>query len=225
MNDTNIYLQDSWRFLKANLFSISFIILGITLPIDILFLITEAPESAEEVSSAYYFIMVLSFVTYPIYQGALILFISSVIEGDKTHSVLQLYKLALKYWLPLFTLYLIVFTAILTGLLLFILPGLIVMSRCAFSEFICILNQAEPMKSFSDSWKMTEERQWSILAGYAFIFIGIFIPIYTIGYFFHIMNIWNPLIEITLNSIAMVLLSLITIFAFRVYTESDSYNS
>jgi len=91
---------------------------------------------------------------YPMYTGALILFVDSRSCGLRLRRQ-QLWAMALWRW-PSYAV-LAAFTTLLVmlGLSLMILPGLWIMSRLAFAELLLVINGMAPMEAMKESYRMT----------------------------------------------------------------------
>lgn len=128
------------------------------------------------------------------------------------------YQLALKLWLPIVGLYIIATIAILTGLLLLIVPAIIVMIRISFSEFYCILYKRSPVDAFRLSWKATKEYQGIIFAGFIIIWLATNVPFWLIKRTFYSMDFWNPITIALYHAAESLFAILLTIFNFRIFT-------
>ena len=140
-------LKQTWFFFKNHAANICWIILPFVIPVELVNIVTEASAGAEGASPVSMGLaMLVSAVLYPIYQGALVVYMAAVVR-DEPLSTKQCYQQALTLWWPLMLLYSLASLAITAGALLFILPGLIVWARLAYTEFYCILQQQSPTES------------------------------------------------------------------------------
>ncbi|OUR70071.1 hypothetical protein A9Q77_07790 [Marinomonas sp. 42_23_T18] len=165
--------------------------------------------------------LTLGVLVYPTYQAALIFYIASTISGN-TLSREECYKLSVKPWLPLMLLTVISTGAVMAGLMLFILPALFVMARLAFSEFYCVLNNKNPIASFSASWEATKEKQWVIFGGGMAIFFVSVAPLWGLDKLASLMGINNPVIAFILGTLETLFMVPLTIFGYRVFTLNQS---
>lgn len=218
-------INDSVNFFKNNIKPICLIILPIVIPIEIVSAVVEHYHNDRDTfSTTYWLPLLLGLLLYPIYQGALIFYIVSAITNEYL-PLKQYYQLAIKFWFPLFFLYLITSGVVLAGIIFFIVPGIFAMSRVVFSEFYCLLHKQSSSEAFSSSWNKTKEHQWLILKGIIIIYSLILLPYITLSYIIGALSLWNPLISIIIGCSLSVFLSLITIFSFRIYTlDPDNLN-
>jgi hypothetical protein len=191
------------------------LIFPFTIPLEILYSI--AGYFSTDDSDYYWLSIIPGLLLFPIYQGALILYIASAISGDYL-SRNQYYQISLRLWPPLIVLYFVTTIAVLGGLMLFVFPALIVMARIAFSEFYCILFKQKPMDAFSESWEQTKEHQWLLIAGIAVIFLVTAIPVWVVEEVIDSLDAWNPAITFVSGVVTSVLTIPFTIFGFRVFT-------
>ena len=129
-------------------------------------------------------------IFYPIIQGAVIFYISSVISG-KAYSRTDCYHLALKFWLPMFGVYTIGSMAVVLGVILLVIPGFIVYARLMFSEFFCLLDEQDSVDAIKSSWEQTKEYQWQLLVGFALIFIFIGMPLWILEKTIEPTSVWT----------------------------------
>ena len=208
-------LKDTWNFFSANLWGIWGILLPLIVPESLLSILLQALFPSEAVVSR---LMDIVFVLlYPIIQAATIFYISSVVAGEAL-SRSTCYRFALKFWAPLFGLYVIGTLAIAAGLVLLIIPGLIVLARLMFSDFYCLLYEQSSINAFSSSWEQTKEHQWVLLAGVVIIAIATSVPMWLLQQSVESIGIFTAFFLFVIGLIEYLLGSLITIFGFSVFT-------
>lgn len=215
MNNLLPFIADAWRFFKKNLVSIFALIMPLVMSVSIFS--TVITYYARDVKHIEYFAMLPYMLTFPIYQCAFILYMSSAISGEILQRK-QYYQLALKLWFPIVGLYIIATIAILTGLLLLIVPALIVMIRISFSEFYCILYRKSPVDALRLSWNATKEYQGIIFSGFIIIWLVTNIPFWLIKRIFYSMDLWNPITIALCHAAESLFGILLTIFNFRIFT-------
>jgi len=191
------------------------VIFPFVIPLDIFYSVANYYSTDE--NHIYWLAVIPGLLLFPIYQGALILYIASAISGDYLPRK-QYYKASLRFWLPLMVLYFVTGLAMLGGLLLLLFPALIVMARIAFSEFYCILFQQKPIDAFSASWEQTKEHQWLILSGIVIIILVTTIPVWVVEKTITTLDAWNPVFTFMSGVVSSILTIPITIFGFRVFT-------
>lgn len=208
-------LNDTWTFFRAHFVALCSLILPFIIPLD--FFYTVIGHYVDNQGYEYWIALIPGALVFPIYQGALILYIASAISGEHIPRK-QCYQLALRFWLPLMALYIVTSVAMCAGLLLLIIPALIVWARVTFSEFYCILYEEKAMDAFNLSWENTKEYQWLILGGLLVIFLITTIPVWLIEKAVIALDVWNPIFTF-LSGVATSILAIpFTIFGFRVFT-------
>jgi hypothetical protein len=213
-------IDESVTFFKRHILWICLIILPIAVPLEIFSVVMENYFDDDNTFAANDWLPLLfEGLLYPISQGAIIFYMVSALTNEYL-PLKQYYLLAIKFWFPLFFLYLITSGAVVIGSILFIVPGIIIMSRVAFSEFYCLLHEQTALESFSSSWNETKEQQWFLLKGILVIYAAIYVPKIGIAYFIYFLEIWNPILVVIIGSLFTVLSTLLTIFTFRVYTSN-----
>lgn len=223
MNNLNKLLVETWNFYRGNLWGICTVIMPFIVPLTILLSVLGYYSEGEPTAS-FWAAYMLGVVVYPVYQGAMILYFSSVLTGKYLRPG-QYYLLAIKFWLPMMVLNICSSVALAIGFMLLILPGLIVMGRIAYAEFYCIFQDKGGVEAFSESWKATEEKQWLLIGGMIAIFAFTSLPIYGIEFVLEHTELANPLFTFVLEIIHSLLMPLFTIFAFRLYTlQVDGMN-
>lgn len=210
-------LSDSWSFFRIHGVALAMIVLPIVAPIEILVSLYQAFVVSEEFVLAEQAIpMIVSFLAYPVYSVAVVYYIASIISGQP-RSNSELWTLGLRYWQPFIILSLLVTVAVMFGLFLLILPGVIIAVRVAFAEFELLLNDRKPMDAIKIGWKGTQEYMWVILGGYVVITAGIYIPLYFLGAAFDETSNVHGIMTTFINIAYQFLAVFYTIFAFRVY--------
>lgn len=158
MNPLHV-LRDAWYFFSHNLLAIA----RLCLPLIVLEAVLQqqlatavAPESKE------LYRILLGLLFYPLYTGALILFLDARSNGQ-TPAPRDLLAASLSLW-PAFALLAGLSTlAILLGASLFVLPGLWLMIKLAFAEYLLVLRGLGPLKALHESFEMTSGYFWPML--------------------------------------------------------------
>jgi hypothetical protein len=215
MSNSLTFIADAWRFFKNNLISIITLIMPVVIPVSIFFALTT--YYAQDIKRIEYLAMIPYVLTFPLYQCAFILYMSSVINGEVLPRK-QYYHQALKLWPSLLGLYIITITAFITGFLLLVIPALIVMVRVSFSEFYCVFYKKSPVEAFILSWKATKEYQGVIFAGLVIIWLVTNVPFWVTKRLFSSMELWNPITIALYNAAESLLAVLLTIFNFRIFS-------
>ncbi|WP_172150179.1 MULTISPECIES: YciC family protein [Pseudomonas] len=152
-------LRDAWFFFSHNLAAIA----RLCLPLVVLEALVQQVVSARvgvETAAAYGILVGLLF--YPLYTGALILFLDARSRGEAPANR-DLLAASLRLW-PGFALLAGLSTlAIMLGASLFVLPGLWLMIKLAFAEYLLVLRGLSPIKALHESFELTSGYFWQIL--------------------------------------------------------------
>lgn len=152
-------LRDAWFFFSHNLPAIA----RLCLPLVVLEALVQQIVSARvggEAAAAYGILVGLLF--YPLYTAALILFLDARSRGEAPANR-DLLAASLRLW-PGFALLAGLSTlAIMLGASLFVLPGLWIMIKLAFAEYLLVLRGLSPIKALHESFELTSGYFWQIL--------------------------------------------------------------
>lgn len=210
-------LRDSWSFFKNHVLILSIIILPVAAPIEILIALYQYSLAADkEIFTQKIIPMVIAFGAYPIYTIGVIFYIASIISGEKIE-IKTLWRLGIRYWHAYIALSLLVSAVVITGFMLFVLPGILFTIRYSFSEFELLLNRRKPLEAMKKSWGSTKEYMWILFAGYAVITITLNVPYFLLTDLIGDTGMSHWVFGTLLNIVYSVLTALHTIFAFRVY--------
>ena len=152
-------LRDAWFFFSHNLPTI----VRLCLPLVVLeALVQQLVIARVGVESAAVYGILVGLLFYPLYTGALILFLDARSNGE-TPTVRNLLAASLSLW-PRFALLAGISTlAIMLGASLFVLPGLWIMIKLAFAEYLLVLRGLSPLKALHESFELTSGYFWQIL--------------------------------------------------------------
>ncbi|KWS11622.1 YciC family protein [Pseudomonas syringae] len=150
MNPLNI-IQDSLYFFRRNLGSIALL----CLPVVILeVLAKQALGSAMSADTSPAYALVIGLFFYPIYTAALILFLDARSRGEDVHTR-DVLAMAVRLWPTFAVLSAMSTLLIMFGLSLFVVPGIWVMIKLAFSEYLLVLRKLTPFMAMRESMQMT----------------------------------------------------------------------
>lgn len=215
-------LKESLFFFKSNVRSICAIVLPLIIPLEIFYGICDALYQGNN-DSILWLASGVGLLLTPVYQGALILFLASVLT-DEYLPVKTCYQRALKFWLPLMAVYILSSLATAAAFMLLIIPGLIVLGRLAFAEFYCLFHHQSGYEALLASWKSRRNEQWQLVAGLLLIPVAITVPLLLLESFLDLLGLAGPVFTFVSGVVSSVLFTLSTIFAFRMYTlEPDRY--
>lgn len=159
---------------------------------------------------------VVYLLVYPVFGAAIVFFMASVVHG-RAITTGQAWMLGIKHWPSYFLLTVALVVAIGIGFAAFILPGLFLAARLAFSEFEVLLNKNNPLDSLKISWSSSRKYFWVLLSGGLIITFVIYGPYYLIIFLLNETGLHSDIFDSVLSIIESVLTVLYTIYAFRVY--------
>ncbi len=144
-------IQDSLYFFRSNLGRI----LVLCLPLVVLeALAKQALGSAMSADASPAYNLVVGLFFYPLYTAALILFLDARSRGEEPQTR-DLLAMALRLWPTFAVLSAMSTLLIMFGLSLFIAPGIWVMIKLAFCEYLLVLRRLRPFMAMRESMLMT----------------------------------------------------------------------
>ena len=145
-------LRDALYFTQRNLGQI----VMLCLPLIVLeTIITQMVSSASGPDASPGYDLLVGLLVYPLYTGALILFLDARSRGESPRNR-ELLALALTLW-PRFALLSAISTlAIVLGLSLFFVPGIFLTVMLAFSEYRLVLRGEAPLAAMKSSFSMSK---------------------------------------------------------------------
>ncbi|MCL7942893.1 YciC family protein [Marinobacter sp. ATCH36] len=213
---TKTFLLDTWSFFRANFIAISLIMVPFTIPLEIFSFIYYQNMVGDEAGLASFLPVIVYALFYPIFGAAIVFYIASVIN-DRDITASQAWALGLKHWPSYFVLTVILILTIGFGFALFILPGLFLAARFAFSEFDLLLEKQDPLQSLRSSWESSREHFWILLNGGLIITFVIYAPYFLLASVLNEAGLYADILDPIVGIIESVLMVLYTIYAFRVY--------
>lgn len=150
-------LRDAWYFFHRHAARLALL----CLPLLLLESLTRAllvPQLGDWQGSAD---LLAGLLFYPLYGGALILYLDTRTRG-LTPGPAALLAMALRLWPSLALLTALSSLLILLGASLFILPGLWLMVRLAFADFLVVLQGFTPLAALGDSMALTRGQFWRL---------------------------------------------------------------
>lgn len=154
-----LLLRDSWYFFSRHFGPIASLCLPVIL-LEALALQVASAWLGEASSSASDLLIRLVF--YPLYTGALIVFLDSRSSRVNLKKK-QIWSLALLRWPSFAVLAAFSTLLIMLGASLLILPGLWIMSRLVFAEYLLVLDGLSPMEAMKESFRMSDGHFLTIL--------------------------------------------------------------
>lgn len=171
-------LRDAWYFFRSHLFALALLCMPL-LALKSLTHLALISWLGDANSAAYDILVGLMFS--PLYGAALILYLGSRSVGASP-GTLDLLARALQLW-PVYAL-LTALSAILImcGLTLLIVPGIWIMLRISFAEYLLVLRGMPPVEALRESYRLSAGHTWQILACMACVVV----PIWTVtAWIFH----------------------------------------
>lgn len=168
MNPLSI-LRDAWYFFSRHLGTIALL----CLPLIILETLTQqllAEHYGKQLQGAGDLLSGLLF--YPLYSAALILYLDARSRG-LAPGVQVLWNMALRLWPTLALLTALSSLLIMLGVSLFVLPGVWLMVKLAFAEYLLVLRGLRPLDALRESLRLTTGQFWPILLLQLFILIPV----------------------------------------------------
>jgi hypothetical protein len=211
MNPLTI-LQDSLYFFRRNFASI----LTLCLPLVILEAVTKQWLAVGQNSATWQLLIGLLF--YPLYTGALILFLDAKTRGE-VPTTRDLFATTLIMW-PKFAVLTILSTLlIMAGMSLFILPGVWVMIKLVFSEYLLVLRGMGPLQAMRESFKMTQGHVVRILLCVLCVYIPLSM-LEAVSYYV-LPEQQSPLLSLAVDSTSSFLQLFISVVMFRLFMLID----
>lgn len=210
MNPLNV-IRDALYFSRRNLASI----VMLCLPLVVLEALTkEILDGALSSNAASVSELLIGLLFYPLYTAALILFLDARSQGEHPRKR-DLLAMALRLW-PTFALLSALSTLlIMAGLSLFILPGVWVMIKLAFAEYLLVLRGLAPMAAMRQSMAMTKGHFVQILI----CLLCVYLPLVLLGRFSLMIlpDPQNPLIDLAIDSASSFLQLFTSVVMFRLF--------
>lgn len=144
-------IRDAWFFFSRNLVSIALLCLPLIM-LESLAQFVLANASSPDTSPAYSVVIGLFF--YPLYTGSLIIFLAARSNGEQP-ALSNVWAMALSLWPRFAVLAALSTLLIMVGISLMVIPGLFVLVKLAFSEYLLVLRGISPLAAMRDSFGQT----------------------------------------------------------------------
>lgn len=215
MNPLNV-IRDALYFFQRNLGQIVLLCLPLVLLESLGKLAVASLAGGDDASPAYDMIVGLLF--YPLYTGALILFLDARSRGEQPRTG-DLWAMALRLW-PGFALLAALSTLlIMLGVSMFVLPGLWVMVKLVFAEYLFVLRGRAPLAAMRESFQMSNGHFWRILA----CVLGVLVPLWLLDGLSLMLypQPQDPLIGVLIDCANSFLQVFTTVVLFRLFMLID----
>jgi small-conductance mechanosensitive channel len=210
MNPLTI-LNDSLYFFRRNLGAL----LALCLPLVVVeALAKQAVSSAIANNASSGFELLIGLLFYPLYTGALILFLDARSRGDHPAGR-DLLTMALRMWPTFAVLAALSTLLIMFGLSLFIAPGIWVMVKLVFAEYLLVLRGMTPLLAMRASFEMSKGHFVRILT----CVLCIYIPLSLLegGAYYLASDPPNPAITLTINVVSSFLQLFTSVVMYRLF--------
>lgn len=217
MNPLNI-LQDSLYFFRNNLLSILLLCLP---PVVLEALVKQAVDGSLPANASPAYGLLVSLFFYPLYSGVLILFLDARSRGEQP-GFADLWSRTLRLWPGFAVLSAMSTLLIMFGLSLLVLPGLWVMIKLAFSEYLLVLRQRTPFMAMRESMLMSTGHFMRIMVCLLIIYIPL--SLIEAGGLYLLPEPQSPGVSLILSSVASFLQLFMSVTMFRLFMliEQDS---
>lgn len=155
-----IPLRDAWYFFSRNLLTIALLCLPWVLLENLLAQVISHWTGA---SGNVPYSLLASLLLYPLYSAALILLVDARSRGLQPR-LADLLAAALRLWPSFAVLTALSSLLMLLGFSLLVLPGLWVMVKLAFAEYLLVLRGHTPLAALRGSMQLSNGHFWSLLA-------------------------------------------------------------
>jgi hypothetical protein len=203
-------LRDSLYFFRRHFWAI----LQLCLPLVVLESVSkQAVDHVIGVNGSPLYDIIVGLLFYPLYTAALILFLDARSDGYSPRNR-DLLAMAVRLW-PMFALLAGMSTVlIMLGVSIFVLPGLWVMVKLVFAEYLLVLRGMTPIAAMTESFRMSQGHFWRILA----CVLGALVPLWTIDLISG--AVWpqpGDLLSLVLDSLNGFLQLFTSVVLFRLY--------
>jgi hypothetical protein len=204
-------LRDSLYFFRNNLWAI----VQLCLPLVMLeALATHFIEQTKGGQGSTLAPILVGLMFYPLYTGALILFLDERSRGQHP-AARDLLAKAIRMWPFFASLAAMNLVLIMLGMSLYLLPGIWVMVKLAFAEYSLVLRGRKPLSAMRDSIEMTSGFFWPILI----CIMAVMLPLWLLDGFSAMA--WadqqNSLVQVLIDGLNGFLQLLNTVVVFRLF--------
>ncbi|WP_461535149.1 YciC family protein [Spongorhabdus nitratireducens] len=211
------YLSDTWHFYKTHFLKICYIFLPYILLTELTYALQGTITDEERfMTLSGLLVFLFNAVLFPLCQGALIVYLSSVMAGD-TLSPLNAYRISRRFLVSMVAIYLIVYTLSGLAFALLIIPGLIVWIKFSFADFYCVLENAKARTAVAKSWRETKSSFWLLAKGQFLIMLVTVMPSLVLVKFYNPDTVAGAVMSFLLSIFVWLVYPLSTIYAFRIF--------
>ncbi|MBV6288653.1 hypothetical protein [Pseudomonas aegrilactucae] len=211
MNPLSV-LQDSLYFFRSHLLSIAKLCLPLVVLETLLGHVLYV-QLGEQPSTLAYSVL-LGLIFYPLYSGALILYMDARSQGEEPRKR-DLLATSLRLWPSFALLVIICMLMIMAGISLLVLPGIWVMVNLVFAEYLLVLRGLQPLAAIRQSFVLCKGHFWQILV----CIIGVMLPLWLISALLQSLLGENPtaLLSVLVDCLNGFLTLFSTLVSFRLF--------
>lgn len=216
-----LILRDAWYFFSHNLGKLALLCLPLILLESVVgfFVQQQLVDSSEPSNAPMAYALLVGLMFSPFYKGALILFMGSRHDGFYPSNA-EIMRRVLSLW-PAYALLSALSTlAVLSGLMIMVIPGLWLMIKLIFADFQLLLHGRAPMEAMRDSFNLTAGRFWPITASLLVTMLALSGPWLILAWLVAPDGAIEP--ESGLSIVLQALMGFVQLFAtvvaFRIYT-------
>ena len=206
-----IPLRDAWYFFSRNLATIALLCLPWVVLENLLGQLFEHWAGA---TSNLPYSLLASLLLYPLYSAALILLVDARSRGLQP-SIRALLAAALGLWPRFALLTALCSLLIMLGISLLVLPGLWVMVKLAFAEYLLVLRGQPPLEAIRASLQLSTGHVWALLA----CLLAVLVPLWLFDWLIYQQlgetpDAWLRLLLDSLNGFLQLFLTLVMLRYF-----------
>lgn len=208
-------IRDSLYFFQRNLGQI----VALCLPLVILETVLQMlVDNAVGPDASPGYELIVGLLVYPLYTGALILFLDARSRGESPRNR-ELLALAINLW-PKFALLSAISTLLIVlGLSLFLVPGLFLTVVLAFSEFRLVLRRESPLAAIKSSLALSRGHFWRIFVC-ILVVLGPLMILKELSLSLYSQDD-NPLLTVVFQSVYTFLQLFVSVVLFRLFMLID----
>lgn len=208
MNPISI-LRDTWFFFSRHI--------GTLLPLCLPWIIVETlvQQQIDVAAGSQNFApwgMAAGLVFYPLYTASLILFMIDCGEG-RERGVRELWNAALRLWPAFALLSALTSLLIVVGLSLLVLPGIFIMIKMAFCEFLLVQRGQSPIDAMRESYRLTTGHFFLVLT----VSLVILAPVWLAEGWIVQMTHDSPVLGVALHAASGFFQLLLTVATYRIF--------
>ena len=214
-------LRDAWYFFSRNLTSLAVLCLPLILLESVVgyFVQQNLVQTTVPSNAPMAYALLVGLIFSPLYKGALILYMGSRSDGFYPSNS-EIFKRALGLWPAYALLSALTTLAVLSGLMLMVIPGIWLMIKLIFADFQVVLHGRAPMAAMRESFTLTTGKFWPITGCLLLAMLALSGPWLVLAWLISPEAAVEPnsVLAISMQSVMGFLQLFVTVVAFRLYT-------